>query len=314
MRLRAAVERSGDPRSIRASAPPLMAERANVRLQLANRPENVMLVREALTGVADAFALDRGDLIDIHTAVTEACNNVVQHAYAGEEGPLEVVVEPAPDAVTVVVRDWGVGIPAPHGGAAAHEAGPGIGLTAIHTLSQRLDLRRLAGGGTEVRMEFATLGARPPRPRATPAAALPAIAPPARAPTIALTVTPGALARTVLPRLMCGLAARAHFSTDRLSDLHLIADALGASAGVAPLHTVADVQPRALELRIGPLERGRGQRLVAASSLDGLLGGSVIAKLVDRCQVESAGPYEVLALRLMDERGGAGRDRAKFVP
>jgi serine/threonine-protein kinase RsbW len=317
MRLRAAVERSGDPRSIRASAPapPLMAERANIRLQLANRPENVMLVREALTGVADALAVDRGDLIDIHTAVTEACNNVVQHAYAGEEGPLDVVVEPAPDAVTVVVRDWGVGIPTPHGGTgtAAHEAGPGIGLTAIHTLTQRLDLRRPAGGGTEVRMEFATLGARPPRPHAMPAAALPAIAPAAHAPTIALTVTPGALARTVLPRLMCGLAVRAHFSTDRLSDLYLIADALGASAGVAPLHTVADVQPRALELRIGPLERGRGERLVADSSLHGL-GGSVIAKLVDRCQVERAGSYEVLALRLMDERGATGRDRAKFVP
>ena len=30
------------------------------------------------------------DLIDIHTAVTEACNNVVQHAYGGEEGLLDV--------------------------------------------------------------------------------------------------------------------------------------------------------------------------------------------------------------------------------
>lgn len=308
MRLRGSVERSIDRRSIRASAPPPMAERANVRLQLANRPENVMLVREVLSGVADALALARGDLIDIHTAVTEACNNVVQHAYGGEEGPLDVVVELAPDAVTVVVRDWGVGIPAALHGRTAHDTCPGIGLTVIHALVHRFDLRRPADGGTEVCMEFATLGARPPRPLGEPDVALPPIASTVRAPTITLTVMPGDLARAILPRLMCGLGARAHFSTDRLSDLHLVADALGAGDVAARLRIVAGVEPRVLELRIGPLERGRGQRLVADSSLEGL--GSVIARLVDRCQIESAGSYEVLALRLMDDREGAGDARA----
>lgn len=277
-----------------------MVERANVHLQLANRPENVMLVREVLTGVADALALDGSDLIDIHTAVTEACNNVVQHAYGGEEGPLDVVVELALDAVTVVVRDWGVGIPAPHGDT-AHDIGPGIGLTAIHALTHHLGVRRPADGGTEVAMEFATLGARPPQPLGEPEFVLPAIASTVCGPTVTLAVTPGGdLARTVLPRLMCGLAARAHFSTDRLSDVHLVGDAIGASDG-ASLQIAAGVEPRALELRVGPLQRGRGQRLVADSSLDGL--GPVIAKLADRCQIESAGLYEVLALRLTDDRG-----------
>jgi serine/threonine-protein kinase RsbW len=284
-----------------------MAERANVRLQLANRPENVMLVREALTGVADALALDGSDLIDIHTAVTEACNNVVQHAYGDEEGPLEVVVTLALHAITVVVRDWGVGIPVAPRGCAAHEdTDAGIGLPAIHALTSRLDLRRPADGGTEVSMEFATPLARSPQPLPLGA---PELVPPSMTPTVhdgptvALTIASGELARTVLPRVMCGLAARAHFSTDRLSDVHLLADTLGANAGVAPLRTVVGTESRTLELRLGPLERGRGQRLVADASLDGL--GSVIAKLVDRCQVEGAGSYEVLALRLTDARGGA---------
>jgi serine/threonine-protein kinase RsbW len=284
-----------------------MAERANVRLQLANRPENVMLVREVLSGVADALALDGSDLIDIHTAVTEACNNVVQHAYDGEDGPLDVVVEPAPGAVAVVVRDWGVGLPTPRDGTPLDSgpAGPGIGLTAIHALTHRLAVRRPADGGTEVAMEFATPRARPPQPTAAPETTLPAVEPRVHPPTIvALTVPPGDLARTVLPRLMCGLAARAHFSTDRLSDVHLLSDALSASGGLAPLRSVAGVESRALDLHIGPLERGRGQRMVADASLAGL--GSVIGKLVDRCQVESAGSYEVLALRLTDRRGRAG--------
>jgi hypothetical protein len=212
-----------------------------------------------------------------------------------------VAVELALDAVTVVVRDWGVGIPATHDGAAL-DTGPGIGLTAIHALTHRLGVRRPADGGTEVAMEFATLGARPPQPLGEPEPALPTIASSTAhgAPTITLTLTPGDLARRVLPRLMCGLAARAHFSTDRLSDVHLVGDAIGAGDRAA-LQIAAGVEQRALELRVGPLDRGLGERLVAGSSLDGL--GSVIAKLVDRCQVETAGPYEVLALRLTDERG-----------
>lgn len=43
----------------------LMAELPNVRLNLANRPENVLLVREMLTGVAETTDLDRNDLSDI---------------------------------------------------------------------------------------------------------------------------------------------------------------------------------------------------------------------------------------------------------
>jgi serine/threonine-protein kinase RsbW len=286
-----------------------MAERANVRLQLANRPENVMLVREVLTGVAEAISLTGSDLIDIHTAVTEACNNVVQHAYGGEEGPLDVIVELATNVVTVVVRDWGVGIPAT--GGAAGDAGPGIGLTAIRALTHRLDLRRPAGGGTEVWMEFATLGARSPQPAAPDIPPAPAVRA-GHGATIALTSVPGDLARSILPRLMCGLAARAHFSTDRLSDVYLVADALGASGGASRLRLVAGVAPRAMELRVGPLERGRGQRLVADSALEGV--GSVIAQLVDDHRVERAGSYEVLALRLTDGRGEAGRDRAESAP
>ncbi len=285
-----------------------MAEPASVRLQLVNRPENVMLVRAMLTGMAEALALEGSDLIDIHTAVTEACNNVVQHAYGGNEGPLDVGVELAPDVVTVVVRDWGVGMSS--NGGPAHDAGPGIGLTAIHALTHRLDLRRPVDGGTAVSMEFATLGARPPQPPPAPHAVPPADAPPVHvwhvghAATIALTIVPSDLARTILPRLMCGLAARAHFSTDRLSDVHLLADALGASDGASPLRIVAGVEPRALELRFGPLERGRARRLIADSSLEGL--GSVIAKLTDGHRVENEGSYEVLVLRLVDGRGRAG--------
>ena len=87
-----------------------MAEPPNVRLKISNRSENVLLVREVLTGVAETIELDSSDLYDIRTAVTEACNNVVLHAYEGQEGPLEVDLRVPADAVEVIVRDHGVGI------------------------------------------------------------------------------------------------------------------------------------------------------------------------------------------------------------
>src|SRR4051794_21083964 len=87
-----------------------MAEHPNVLLNLSNRSENVMLVREMLTGVGETGDLDSSDLYDIRTAVTEACNNVVLHAYEGAEGPLQVELLASRDTIEVTVRDEGVGI------------------------------------------------------------------------------------------------------------------------------------------------------------------------------------------------------------
>ena len=61
-----------------------------VRLELDSRPETLTLVRGVLAGVAELIGLDPELLDDLKTAVSEACNNVVMHAYGGETGPLEV--------------------------------------------------------------------------------------------------------------------------------------------------------------------------------------------------------------------------------
>jgi anti-sigma regulatory factor (Ser/Thr protein kinase) len=47
-----------------------MAEAPNVCLTLSNQPENVLLVREALSGMAETMGVDGVDLNDIRTAVT----------------------------------------------------------------------------------------------------------------------------------------------------------------------------------------------------------------------------------------------------
>ena len=54
------------------------------------RPEGVAVVRQALAGMADALDFDAAVLADMKMAVSEACTNVVVHAYDDGEGLLEV--------------------------------------------------------------------------------------------------------------------------------------------------------------------------------------------------------------------------------
>ncbi|HEX4482410.1 MAG TPA: ATP-binding protein [Solirubrobacteraceae bacterium] len=279
-----------------------MAESPNVCLTLSNQPDNVVLVREALSGIADTVGVDELDLNDIRTAVTEACNNVVLHAYEGDEGPLQVEVFVSPLAVEVVVRDHGTGIK-PHI-RSEQEAALGIGLSIIQALAPRVEFRDVPGGGTEVRMEFAAASAGALESPLHEGYQPPDVARGELATTSALAVAPSALARKVLPRVMCVLAARAHFTTDRISDTELVADALVATAAAesanAHLSMSISVEPRNLELRIGPLQDGHAERLVASTSLGGV--GSAVERLISDHSVASGEGGEVLALQLRDER------------
>jgi len=275
----------------------------NVRLKLSNRPENVLLVRQTLSGVGDAIGLDALELNDISTAVSEACNNVAVHAYGGGLGPLEVEIDACADALVVVVRDHGRGI---HPEVkASDESGGGIGLPVIRALTEDVEFTALDGGGTEVRMAFATAKAATlvragGEEREQPTA----IVDDTLANTIAMTIAPTSLARTVLPRVMCALAARAYFSTDRISDTQTLADALVAhtdrSISASHLSVGVSVAPRNLAVCVGPLPPGRASALVLDVDEDSL--GPVIRRLIDHHEISPDGSSEMLALHLADPR------------
>jgi serine/threonine-protein kinase RsbW len=281
-----------------------MADIPNVCLNLSNRPENVLVVRQALTGLAENRGLDPIETNDLNTAVTEASNNVVQHAYEGEEGPLEVEVYARTGAVLVVVRDHGVGI-RPHS-PEGEDAHAGIGLPVIHALTQSVEFRNLPGGGTEVRMQFAAANAGALEPVSDRHDGEMPAGMDGRAieSTVEMTLAPSAVAQAVLPRVLSALAARAHFSTDRISDLQLLADALAANAGESisgsRLGVAVTLAPRDLELLIGPLRTGSASRLVESSSADGV--GGVIERLADDHHVSTSNSSEMLALRLVEHR------------
>ncbi|HEX4838757.1 MAG TPA: ATP-binding protein [Solirubrobacteraceae bacterium] len=104
----------------------------DMELTLAARAENIAIVRHALGGLGEAFAVSEPKLSDIRLAVTEACANVVVHAYPDDhEGLMEVVASMDDDELTVLVRDWGRGIrPRPD------SPGLGLGLSLIAALAE----------------------------------------------------------------------------------------------------------------------------------------------------------------------------------
>jgi anti-sigma regulatory factor (Ser/Thr protein kinase) len=122
----------------------------DLELKLPARAENVAVVRHAFGGFAEVLTVDEQTLADIKLAVTEACTNVVVHAYDdGEPGSLEVDASIDDGRLTVVIRDSGRGIvPRPD------SPGLGLGLPLIATLAESLELGTDDRDRTEVRMTF----------------------------------------------------------------------------------------------------------------------------------------------------------------
>ncbi|HXP99396.1 MAG TPA: ATP-binding protein [Solirubrobacteraceae bacterium] len=122
----------------------------DIELALPARAENIAIVRHALGGLAEAYAVPEQKLADVRLAVTEACANVVVHAYpADREGLMEIVASMDDGHLTVLVRDWGRGIkPRPD------SPGLGLGLSLIATLTERVQLERGDKEHTEIRMTF----------------------------------------------------------------------------------------------------------------------------------------------------------------
>ncbi len=98
----------------------------------------------------EAYDVDAQTLSDIRLAVTEACTNVVVHAYPdGEEGPMEMLATLLGEELIVVVRDAGRGI-----GPRPDSPGLGLGLPLIASLTESVELGRDEEQRTEVRMTF----------------------------------------------------------------------------------------------------------------------------------------------------------------
>jgi anti-sigma regulatory factor (Ser/Thr protein kinase) len=271
-----------------------------LKIRLPAKPDNVAVVRQALTGLGDAYELDPDFLSDIRTAVTEACNNVVIHAYPGDDpGLLEVEADPGDgSAVDVLVRDYGAGLQPTT--VPPQERSLGLGLPLIAALSRRFEIRSTDSGGLEVHMVFATPDGNSGEVRA---GRLPDEDAESIAPSAGMSIVPGPLVSAISGRVTAMLAARADFPLDRLADAVLVSDAIAAHA--EDYVTGGDVGlaiqdgDGLLDFRVGPLREGGAQGLLSELEVPGF-GGS-LERLVDNVEVENdagtEGEYLVLTIK-----------------
>jgi anti-sigma regulatory factor (Ser/Thr protein kinase) len=267
-----------------------MEAEARVEFSLPARPESVPLVRHALAGLAEALEMSPSEVADLKTVVTEACTNVVVHAYRGdtEPGALEVNAWPEGRCLVVAVRDYGEGI---RPLADVENRSLRLGLPLIAALTESFEISGGPGHGTEVTMRvlLASDGAAPP-----------AVEAPEALDETRIRLPSGDLLAPVLSRVISMFAARADLSVDELSDAVLISDALSAQGAGAFVGGTARVAVReeagAFNVRVGPLGEGGGQQLLGGMRIPML--DATLENLADEVRIERVDGGELLVLRI----------------
>jgi serine/threonine-protein kinase RsbW len=64
-------------------------------------------IRDFVAQTGRELGLDDELIYNLQLAVDEACSNVVNHAYGGSGGLIEITIEPVGESLQVIVRDWG---------------------------------------------------------------------------------------------------------------------------------------------------------------------------------------------------------------
>jgi anti-sigma regulatory factor (Ser/Thr protein kinase) len=266
-------------------------DRLGLLITIPAKPENVAVVRHAVAGLAEQLGMREPSIGDLKTIVTEACMNVVVHAYDGEEpGPLQVEASAENEGLTVAVRDFGRGIRPTAGD---ERQSLRIGLTLIAALSSNFAISGGLGKGTEVRMhlllepaEGGAITAAEGAPEPSPEEA-------------ELQIEGPRVVAPVLERVIGALAARHPIGIDRLSDVLLLADAVSDEAPRAfadgPYRFAVGDGDGGIDIRVGPLPEGASERLRSGLSLPEV-GGS-LETLADQVSVEEGDAGEYLVVR-----------------
>src|ERR1044072_2647165 len=126
-----------------------------LQMVLRGKAENVAVIRHALAGLAEEIGMDEPGLADLKTVVTEACMNVVVHAYPDSSGPLFDEAKPDEEGLTVVGRDEGRGIKPQ---ADNDRDSLRLGLSLIAALSSSFSISGGLDLGTEITMRVPLRG------------------------------------------------------------------------------------------------------------------------------------------------------------
>ncbi|HXS32913.1 MAG TPA: ATP-binding protein [Solirubrobacterales bacterium] len=123
-------------------------------ITLPAQPDSLPLARRAVVAHAEKLGIARTGIADLKTVVSEACANVVRHAYEENDqtGTLEVDLNAGARELSVVVRDFGGGV---RPLSAEDVPSMRLGLPIIGALSSSFRLVSVLSGGTEITIRFA---------------------------------------------------------------------------------------------------------------------------------------------------------------
>jgi serine/threonine-protein kinase RsbW len=274
-----------------------------VRLELTSRPEAARLVRSMSTAAGEALGFDFELLSDVNTGVTEACNNVILHAYGDRPGPMSVELRSHPDAVVVRVCDQGRGIRQ----TVPDHDGLKVGLALMSAVADRAEFINIPDGGSEVRLSFRAPTGRPGIPwpeenqSATGSSAWQAELHSGLTGDVVLTVSPVPMLAPVLGRIGRALAPSAGFSLQRCYDVFLLSDALGAhaerAADSSSISVALGAHDRRLEFALAPLRAGTGARLEQPGSPT---AADALARLSEEVAIVTGDGHETLRVSMHD--------------
>ena len=236
--------------------------------------------------------MEPGQVADLKTVVTEACMNVVVHAYEEEPGPLEVDAYREDDALVVVVRDHGAGI-RPRADASRESLRMGLPLIAALSSSFEISGGARAGHrGDDADGALARTAMR--RSQRSDADG--------REPGAAMSMPagragrPGALADDLDLRRARQLLGRPPLRRGPAGRRDLGAGASHFPDGTA--HVVVDERGRgAVEVRVGPLVDGGG-RAAPRTRCGSPRSDASLERLADDVSVERDGDAEHLLLEI----------------
>ena len=130
-------------------------------LSIPNDSEYISIVRLMVSGVCSRMDYAVEDIEDIKIAISEACTNVVLHAYdSKQEDGLRVVVKRFDDKLELIIQDFGKGFDVEavmkkelkDADISEDNIGLGLGLNFIHNLMDDVELNSKLNEGTFIRM------------------------------------------------------------------------------------------------------------------------------------------------------------------
>ena len=271
---------------------------AELRLTLPGAAANVAIVRQATTGALGVLGLGETRVLDINAAVSEACNNVVVHAYPDAAGRMEVELSIGATEVEVTVSDHGVGItpnrPEPELGV------QGLGLSLIQTLTDRVEFLGGVGEGTTVRMGFSLDGAGSAAADDEPRNGG-GRWPPRRERSRSRFQRARWRRRCSAGSSRCsqpGSASRSRASARLSSSPTRSPPTLRLPRSASRVQLGIDAPDRELVISVGPLDHGGAERILASSGKGDL--PPVLERLTRERRVEPLGEEELLCLSLVN--------------